>query len=54
MATGDEKTALGILVWDVTSVPAGFADENADNDWNITLIDILYEKKIPIMVTANF
>ncbi len=30
LLTGDEKTALGILVWDVTSVPASFADENAE------------------------
>ena len=30
LLTGAEKTALGILVWDVTSVPAGFADENAE------------------------
>ena len=30
LLTGAEKTALGILVWDVTSVPAAFADENAE------------------------
>jgi len=30
LLTGDEKTALGILVWDVTSVPAAFADENVE------------------------
>ncbi|MDC0492031.1 taurine ABC transporter substrate-binding protein, partial [Candidatus Pseudothioglobus singularis] len=30
LLTGAEKTALGILVWDVTSVPASFADENAE------------------------
>jgi taurine transport system substrate-binding protein len=30
LLTGDEKTALGILVWDVTSVQASFADENTE------------------------
>lgn len=30
LLTGDEKTELGILVFDVTSVPAGFAAENGD------------------------
>ena len=30
LLTGDEKTALGILIWDVTSVTASFADENAE------------------------
>jgi taurine transport system substrate-binding protein len=30
LLTGAEKTALGILVWDVTSTPASFADENAE------------------------
>jgi taurine transport system substrate-binding protein len=30
LLSGAEKTALGILVWDVTSTPAGFADENAE------------------------
>jgi taurine transport system substrate-binding protein len=30
LLTGDEKTALGILVWDVTSVPASFAAEQSD------------------------
>ena len=38
----------------IDNVP-NFADENADKQQRfITLIDILYEKKIPIMVTANF
>ena len=30
LLTGADKTALGILVWDVTSTPAGFANENAE------------------------
>ena len=30
LLTGAEKTALGILVWDVTSVPAAFAAENEE------------------------
>ena len=30
LLTGDEKTELGILVFDVTSVPASFAAENGD------------------------
>lgn len=30
LLTGDEKTELGILVFDVTSGPAGFVAENAD------------------------
>ena len=30
LLTGDEKTALGILVWDVTSSPASFATENEE------------------------
>ncbi|HIL44778.1 MAG TPA: taurine ABC transporter substrate-binding protein, partial [Candidatus Thioglobus sp.] len=30
LLSGAEKTALGILVWDVTSTPASFADENAE------------------------
>ena len=30
LLTGDEKTELGILVFDVTSVPASFAAENPD------------------------
>ena len=30
LLTGDEKTALGILVFDVTSAPAGFVAENGD------------------------
>jgi cell division protein ZapE len=38
----------------IDSVP-NFIDENADKQQRfITLIDILYEKKIPIMITANF
>ena len=38
----------------IDNVP-NFDDENADKQQRfITLIDILYEKKIPIMVTANF
>jgi cell division protein ZapE len=38
----------------IDSVP-NFDDENADKQQRfITLIDILYEKKIPIMLTANF
>ncbi len=30
LLTGAEKVALGILVWDVTSTPAQFANENAE------------------------
>jgi taurine transport system substrate-binding protein len=30
LLSGDEKTALGILVWDVTSSPASFATENQE------------------------
>jgi len=30
LLTGADKTALGILVWDVTSTPASFANENAE------------------------
>jgi len=30
LITGDEKTELGILVFDVTSAPAGFVAENSD------------------------
>jgi taurine transport system substrate-binding protein len=30
LLTGAEKTALGILVWDVTSTTAQFANENAE------------------------
>jgi taurine transport system substrate-binding protein len=30
LLTGDEKTALGILVWDVTSSPSSFANENEE------------------------
>lgn len=30
LLTGDEKTALGILVFDVTSGPAGWVEENSD------------------------
>ena len=38
----------------IDNVP-NFNDENADEQQRfITLIDILYEKKIPIMITANF
>ena len=38
----------------IDNVP-NFGDENADKQQRfITLIDILYEKKIPIMITANF
>jgi cell division protein ZapE len=38
----------------IDNVP-NFSDENADEQQRfITLIDILYEKKIPIMITANF
>jgi cell division protein ZapE len=38
----------------IDNVP-DFGDENVDKQQRfITLIDILYEKKIPIMVTANF
>jgi cell division protein ZapE len=38
----------------IDNVP-NFGDENADEQQRfITLIDILYEKKIPIMITANF
>jgi cell division protein ZapE len=38
----------------IEGVP-NFDDENADKQQRfITLIDILYEKKIPIMLTANF
>jgi cell division protein ZapE len=38
----------------IENVP-NFDDENADKQQRfITLIDILYEKKIPIMLTANF
>jgi len=38
----------------IDSVP-NFGNENADKQQRfITLIDILYEKKIPIMITANF
>ena len=38
----------------IDGVP-NFNDENADKQQRfITLIDILYEKKIPIMITANF
>jgi len=38
----------------IDNVP-NFGDENADEQQRfITLIDILYEKKIPIMLTANF
>tara|TARA_B110000971_G_scaffold173485_1_gene178476 strand:- start:202 stop:1257 length:1056 start_codon:yes stop_codon:yes gene_type:complete len=38
----------------IDNIP-NFTDENADKQQRfITLIDILYEKKIPIMVTANF
>jgi cell division protein ZapE len=38
----------------IDNVP-NFSDENANKQQRfITLIDILYEKKIPIMVTANF
>ena len=38
----------------IDNIP-NFGDENADKQQRfITLIDILYEKKIPIMVTANF
>ena len=38
----------------IDNVP-DFDDENADKQQRfITLIDILYEKKIPIMITANF
>ena len=38
----------------IDNVP-NFGDENADKQQRfITLIDVLYEKKIPIMITANF
>jgi cell division protein ZapE len=38
----------------IDNVP-NFGDENADEQQRfITLIDILYDKKIPIMITANF
>ena len=38
----------------IDNVP-NFSDDNADKQQRfITLIDILYEKKIPIMLTANF
>jgi cell division protein ZapE len=38
----------------IDNVP-NFGEENADKQQRfITLIDILYEKKIPIMITANF
>ena len=38
----------------IDNIP-NFDDDNADKQQRfITLIDILYEKKIPIMVTANF
>ena len=38
----------------IDNVP-DFHDENADKQQRfITLVDILYEKKIPIMITANF
>jgi len=38
----------------IDGVP-NFSDDNADKQQRfITLIDILYEKKIPIMITANF
>ena len=38
----------------IDNIP-NFGDENADKQQRfITLIDILYDKKIPIMVTANF
>jgi len=38
----------------IDGVP-NFNDENADKQQRfIILIDILYEKKIPIMITANF
>ena len=38
----------------IDGVP-NFDDENADKQHRfITLIDILYEKKIPILITANF
>ena len=38
----------------IDNVP-NFGDENADEQQRfITLIDILYEKKIPIMITADF
>ena len=38
----------------IDNVP-NFSDENADKQQRfITLIDIIYEKKIPIMLSANF
>ena len=38
----------------IDNVP-NFGEDNADKQQRfITLIDILYEKKIPIMITANF
>ena len=38
----------------IDSIP-NFNDENADQQQRfITLIDIIYEKKIPVMVSANF
>jgi len=38
----------------IDSIP-NFADENADKQQRfITLVDVLYEKKIPIMLAANF
>ena len=38
----------------IVGIP-NFDDNNADQQQRfITLIDILYEKKIPIMLTANF
>ena len=38
----------------IDNIP-NFNDENADKQQRfITFIDILYEKKIPIMITANF
>ena len=38
----------------IDNIP-NFDSDNADKQQRfITLIDILYEKKIPIMVTANF
>ena len=38
----------------IDSIP-NFGEENADKQQRfITLVDILYEKKIPIMLAANF